>query len=605
MKHLFHLILIAGFLQSCVNNNLSTSQTADIKRVETSLVHRTYFEGDSLWSIEERMKYYGVPGVSIAVIKDNKIEWEKAYGVMDKESKLPVTTSTLFQAASISKPVSAYCILTLAEQKKLNLDENINSYLKSWQLQDNEFTKEKKVSLRELLSHSAGVNVHGFLGYSPGLPVPTLLEVLDGKKPANSEAIRVNKLPGESFRYSGGGFCIMQQMMIDQEGKPFPRIMQELVLHPLGMDNSTYDQPLQPEQLKMAATGYLPNGSMTKGKRHTYPELAPAGLWTTADNLAKFAINLQLGYKGESHIAQSHEIATKMLKPVVKDFVGLGIFISERKKDVYFAHDGWNEGFSSQMIAHRDKGYGVVVMINSNHPEFINELVRAVALTYKWDNYVPQYKKMKITPEQVKEIAGRYFQNNDEVIKVYGYNNHLFKKKLRGEPLEIFKISDSTYVSSDNQLIQFKTNSKNGKLDLLILHPFRYTIESTCPRMETGEKTAFELLEEGDFERSLKAYQDLLKANPNDIAFSENNLIQTGYDLLNAGKMQLAEDLMRMSTFLYPKNFNPYDSYAEACMKNGKDDLAVINYKKSLVLNPSNTNAEKMLEELQRKKTQH
>ncbi len=202
-----------------------------------------------------------------------------------------------------------------------------------------------------MLSHTGGLTVHGFPGYSPDLPVPTTVQVLDGLPPANSAAVRVDKMPEESFRYSGGGYTIMQQMLVDVEGKPFPEILKEKVLAPLHMNNSTYDQPLQATQLKMAATGYLPDGTMTKGKRHTYPEMAAAGLWTTAEDLATFTINIQKTMQGDSGKVLSKVMTDKMLTPFVADFIGLGLFLNKRKEDIYFGHGGWDEGFSSEMVA--------------------------------------------------------------------------------------------------------------------------------------------------------------------------------------------------------------------------------------------------------------
>ncbi len=212
-------------LQFCSPEKKADSVEEKIKQVETGLINPVYLEGDSTWTIEERMKHYHVPGVSIAVIKDGKIEWTKSYGVMDEETKEPVTNETLFQAGSISKPVAAYGALKITEEGKIDLSENVNTYLKTWKLPDNEFTKDKKVALKHLLSHTGGLTVHGFLGYSPDLPVPTLIQVLDGVSPANSPPIRVDKAPETGFRYSGGGYTIMQQMLIDIEGKSFPAIL--------------------------------------------------------------------------------------------------------------------------------------------------------------------------------------------------------------------------------------------------------------------------------------------------------------------------------------------------------------------------------------------
>jgi CubicO group peptidase (beta-lactamase class C family) len=584
---------------------LSCSQPVEpvtdfIRKVETSLIKKVYLEGDSTWTIEARMLHYGVPGVSIAVIKDNKIHWVKSYGIMDKETKEPVTNQTLFQAGSISKPVAACGALRLAEQSKINLDENVNTYLRSWQLPDNEFTKEKKVTLKHLLSHTGGITVHGFLGYSPGLPVPTLIQILNGVPPANSAPVRSDKIPGESFRYAGGGYCILQQMMIDVERKPFQQIMKEQVLQPLEMNNSTYDQPLDVTKLKMAATGYLPDGSMTQGKRHTYPEMAAAGLWTTAEDLAKFAIDISMTVNGKSDKILSKAMANRMITPFVSDFEGLGIFLDQRKNDLYVGHGGWDEGFSSNFLIHKDKGYGVVVLTNSNHPEFIEELIRAVALTYNWSNFVTVYKKMKMDTTTFSKIRGRYRNSSDGVISIYNEGNRLFRKELRSEPNELFKISDSTFISRESdELIQFKTNPADGQLNLLLLNVNGKPAEFTHPLIQINEKVPYEFILAGDFDQALKGYRVLLENK--DPAINEGNINHQGYDLLESGKNKLAQDVFKINTLLYPNSSNVYDSYAEACMKNGYTDLAIINYKKSLLLDPKNNNAVKMLEELEKK----
>jgi CubicO group peptidase (beta-lactamase class C family) len=573
-----------------------------IKKVETGLINPIYIEGDSTWTIEQRMKHYHVPGVSIAVINDGKIEWAKSYGVMDEETKEPVTNQTLFQAGSISKPVAAYGSLKMVEEGKINLDENVNTYLKTWKLPDNEFTKEKKVALKHLLSHTGGVTVHGFLGYSPDLPVPTLVQVLDGTPPANSPPIRVDKAPETGYRYSGGGYTIMQQMVMDIEGKSFPEIAKGKVLQPLSMNNSTYDQPLQGEQLKMAATGYLPNGTMTKGKRHTYPEMAAAGLWTTAEDLAKFAVNIQATLKGESNKVLSKAMTEKMLTPFGSEFDGLGLFINQRKGDIYFGHGGWDEGFSSQMTVSKDKGYGVVVLTNSNHPDFIEELIRSVARTYNWSNYVDSYKKVDMDTSKFATIRGRYRNGSDGMITVSTKGNTLFRKYLRGTPTELFQISDSTYIGRENdQVIQFKKNPADGQLNILLIYDDKQ--EFLHPKLKEGEKVPYEYLLTGDFNNAVKGYEALMKTNPKDDAINEQNLNSQGYDLLNEDKTKLALDVFKINIALYPKSANVYDSYGEACAKNGDLDLAITNYQKALAIEPKKESAVKMLAELQKKKS--
>ncbi len=595
------LLLLVLLLQYCSSPNKGETTQEKIIKVETGLVNPVYLEGDSTWTIEERMKHYHVPGASIAVINNGKIEWAKSYGVMDEETKQPVTNQTLFQAGSISKPVAAYGSLKISEEGKIDINENVNTYLKTWKLPDNEFTKDKKVALKHLLSHTGGLTVHGFEGYSPDLPVPTLVQVLDGLPPANSPPVRVDKAPETGYRYSGGGYTIMQQMLIDIEGRPFPVILKEKVLQPLDMNNSTYEQPLQAEQLKMAATGYLPDGTMTKGKRHTYLEMAAAGLWTTAEDLAKFAVNIQQTIKGESSAVLSKAMTEKMLTPFGSEFDGLGLFIDKRKDDIYFGHGGWDEGFSSRMTAHKDKGYGVVVLTNSNHPDFIEEVIRAVARTYAWSNYVPVYKKLAMDTSKFSTLRGHYRNSNDGLINVYSEGSRLFRKYLRGTPTELFQISESLYIGRENdRLIEFKTNPADGQLNILLVNNDGKE-EFTHPKMKADEKVPYEFLLSGDFVNALKRYQALLKVDPNDPAVKEENLNGQGYDLMQSGKTKLALDVFKINTMLYPASANVYDSYAEACVKNGDTELAISNYKKALAIDPKKESAIKTLAELQKK----
>jgi CubicO group peptidase (beta-lactamase class C family) len=573
------------------------SADANVTAVENSLGRQVHFEDDELWSIDARMKHYGVPGVSIAVIKDNKIIWAKAYGIMDKETNELVTTKTLFQAGSISKPVAAYGALKTVEMGKVSLTEDVNNYLTSWKLPDSEFTKDKKVTLEHLVSHTGGLTVHGFLGYSPDLPVPTAVQVLDGAPPANSPPVRVDKSPGTGFRYSGGGYTVMQQMMVDVHGKTFPEIEKELVLKPLDMDNSTYDQPLDQETVKFAATGYLPNHEQTKGKRHTYPEMAAAGLWTTAEDLAKFAIDIQKTLKGESSKVLSKEMAMRMVTPVKNEkSIGLGIFMEDHDGEIYFGHGGWDEGFSSNLIAHRDKGYGVVVLTNSNHPAFIDELIRSVARVYAWDNYTTNYNKMPIDPLLFSSITGRYSNGGDGLISITREGDKLFFKNLRADsPTELFRITDSTYLTMyENTPMQFKPGP-DGSVKMI-----RYADRAiTHDKLKDDEKVPYEYLLEGEYRKALKGYKDLKKKDPNDNSVSEDNLNSQGYRQLEAGNNDLARNIFKINVELYPDSFNVYDSYADACRKSGDNKEAIANYKKALKINPKNEDSARKLAELE------
>ncbi len=593
----FVLLLIA-IIFSATTFLTAQSTVSKIKQVENGLSNYHQIKGEPTWTIAERMEHYGVPGMSIAVIHDYKVAWTKTYGVVNKETKEPVTENTLFQAASISKPVSAYAALSLVEAGKLDLDKNVNQFLTSWYVPDNDFTKEEKVNLKHIVSHKAGLTVHGFLGYSPGLKVPTLVQLLEGKKPANSPAILVDKVPGGSMRYSGGGYCVMQQMMIDIEKKSFPEIMQAQVLAPIGMTKSTFAQPLPAEKLKLAATGYVPDGSMTKGERHTYPEMAAAGLWTNAAELAKFVIDLQQTLKGNSEKVLTRAMAKKMVTPVEGDFIGLGVFL----RDGRFGHGGWNEGFSSEMTGHMEDGYGVVVMINANQPDFINEVIDAVSRVYNWENAAPQpHEKLAFTNAEIARIAGKYAYSFDENITVYAEDGKVFLKYLTNPaPEELIKVAENKYVRrSRKAVIQFLNDPLKADQSLVFLPEKEgEALDYKNVRVDAAEKLGIEWLMEGNLEKAVAIYQQKKQEQPNFMPAHEEYINRGGYQAMGNGNLDLALNIFKLNVALHPKAYNTYDSLAEAYLKKGEKELAIKNYKKSLELNPKNNNATEMLKNM-------
>jgi len=357
---------------------------ARIRRVETGIVAVDSRTDAGTTTITDRMVRTGIPGVSLTVIHDGRIEWAKAYGVREAGKTEPVTPRTLFQAASISKPVAAAGALRLAQDGLLQLDEDVNQQLVMWKVPENEFTRSKKVTLRGILTHSAGLTVHGFPGYAAGGQVPGLLQVLDGIEPANSAPIRVDTEPGMKSRYSGGGFCVLQQLIIDLTGKPFAQFMRDTVLARLGMRDSAYEQPLPPGLQERAAAGHRADGTVIEGKFHIYPEMAAAGLWTTPSDLASFAIELQEARAGISHRLLSQETATDMLTPRF-DGRGLGIRVLGEGRSARFEHGGSNAGFRCQMVAMMETGDGAVVMTNSDAGAVLAaEIIRSIAKEYRW-----------------------------------------------------------------------------------------------------------------------------------------------------------------------------------------------------------------------------
>ncbi|MCY3599348.1 MAG: serine hydrolase [Gemmatimonadetes bacterium] len=350
--------------------------------VESSLMPVFTIRGEPVARrpLADRMADLGVPGVSVAVLVDGEIAWARGYGLADVESGRPVTPNTLFQAASISKPVAALAALRLVESGRVDLDGDVNAYLTSWQVPENEFTEQAPVTLRGLLTHRAGLTVWGFPGYGPDEEAPDGPGVLDGH--GNTDPVRVYKAPEESWRYSGGGYTVMQQLVADVRGAPFAEVMREEVLDPIGMARSTYEQPIPPERRDDIATGYRPNGDRVPGGWHTYPEQAAAGLWTTPSELALYAREMQRAWRGESTGVLGEALAREMLTPDADDW-GLGPAISGDGER--FRHGGSNQGFRCTFAAYIDGDNGVFVMTNSDSgSELASEIAITVAHAYGW-----------------------------------------------------------------------------------------------------------------------------------------------------------------------------------------------------------------------------
>ena len=384
----------------------STPQQAEerIRRVENGLIplDQNRQPGQPA-KLAERMRFYKVPGVSVAVIHRGELEWARGYGVLEAGNPEPVTTGTLFQACSISKPVTAVGVLALVQQKKLALDEDVSQKLKTWKVPENQFTKEKRVTLRGLLSHTAGVTVSGFTGYATDEPVPTLLQILDGVKPANSQPIRVDSTPGSQWRYSGGGFMVVQQLLIDVAGERFPELMRRIVLQKMGMKDSTFAQPLPGRLAARAARGHRETGEKIKGNWHIYPEMAAGGLWTTPSDLARLVIELQRSKAGKSEKVLSMLSTNEMFSGQMKEFPvakvserygrpisnqGLGFRLEGNGAAARFSHHGGNEGYRCFIVAYVNSGEGAIVMTNSDNAfELIQEIVRSIAKEYGWRDY--------------------------------------------------------------------------------------------------------------------------------------------------------------------------------------------------------------------------
>jgi CubicO group peptidase (beta-lactamase class C family) len=338
-------------------------------------------------TLREVMQRFHTPGMSIAVIKDFKIQWAKGYGVADVKTGYPVEVDTLFQAASISKPVTAMAALKLVQDGRFSLDDDVNKLLKTWHVPASDLRREQPVTPRSLFSHTSGANDgFGFPGYAPSKPLPTPVQILNHDSSSNVGPVLFTRPPYRAYKYSGGGVLIMQVALTDLTGEPFDQFMQETILNPLGMSDSTYQQPLPEDRAHHAAHAHGDDGQAMDAPWHVYPEQAAAGLWTTPSDLARVAIDLQRAIRGPAGMVLKQATAREMIAPTGVGPFAVGFGIEKKGEGWYFSHSGGNWGFRCYLFAHVRKGYGVVIMTNSDMGGgVIDEIAARVAAAYGWD----------------------------------------------------------------------------------------------------------------------------------------------------------------------------------------------------------------------------
>jgi CubicO group peptidase (beta-lactamase class C family) len=410
--------------------------------------------------LAQRLAYYHTPAVSVAVMDSGKIVWARAWGMADQKAGRAATTETLFQAASISKPLTATAALSLVEEGRLSLDADVNQYLKSWQVPASEHAHGQPVTLRRLVTHTAGLTIHGFPGYARSAKIPTAVQVLRGE--GNTKSVVVDTTPGSRWNYSGGGYTVTQVLLGDVTGLPFATLMQQRVLGAMHLTRSTYQQPLPEARWGEAATGYRPSGDPVEENWHVYPEQAAAGLWTTPTDLATWGLAILAAYNGTTGGVLSPTMAKQMLTPGLGNY-GLGPAIFPDSKS--FGHGGANEGFRCQITVFFD-GRGVAVMTNSDAGgNVIREVLTTLAAAYGWPAFTPVEKTVAQLPAAtLAEIAGRYRlpdDTNNVVVTLEG--GRLFLTHPAFGRVELLPQSDSSLFMRDDGTT-FTVVRENGQV---------------------------------------------------------------------------------------------------------------------------------------------
>lgn len=454
------LLIALLILQSLVSGAKPAGETlegeaASIARIEASIVPSFVIDGGPPWeaSLEQRMRELGIPGMSVAVIREGEIAWTKAWGFADLEGERHATTRTLFQAASISKPLAALAALRMVDEELLDLDADVNEVLSSWQVPAHDFGPEP-VTLRRLLNHSAGLNVGPVGAYDVGNNLPTVVQILAGE--GKSDAVEVVARPGSAFRYSGGGYTVLQQLLVDlDDRRSFAELLDETVLAPLEMEDSVYAQPLPDELREFAANGYFDVGRPVGGGSRIYPALAAAGLWTTPTDLARYAISIHKARAGGEHAVLSASRIEEMLIPGLNEW-GLGPQVVADGN--LFQHGGSNDGFRCQLTLLLEQGDGLVIMTNSDQAApMLGEFLLTVAQEYNWPGFAPVRKQVvPQEPEVYRQLEGVYRVEGWGSVRVVYRDESLWAERSWDDTVELLPESSTTFFTVDDaQTVQF------------------------------------------------------------------------------------------------------------------------------------------------------
>lgn len=464
---------------------------ARAKRVESGLPAVSQGDRTLQLSLTQWMEALAVPGVSIAVIEDGRVAWAKAYGVTTRGPLgSPITPGTTFQAASIAKPVTALAVLHQVEEGVFELDADVNDYLQSWKLPHGEPQGGERVTLRRLLAHTGGITPGGFPGYARAASLPGIVQILDGAAPASNSAARVVAKPGSKVAYSGLGYTLLQLALEDHLDRPFESILQDTVLRPLGLGDSSFDQILSDADAARAARGHVGIGVAVDGGWRAYPESAAAGLWTTPTDLAKLVVDVANSKRDGSGRLLSRDMARQMLSPH-RDEMGLGFVVRDGDAHGHFAHSGGNAGYFAHFEMLVDSGQGVVIMTNSDAGQALASLVVAsVAKEYDWplpdrreispgrierlfaqfDRVASKRVKVQLAPEILARYAGKYELAEGLLFDITLVDGQL-RLRLGDQPqFPLFAESDERFfLEAVDAQITFVVNSA-GQSTALILH---------------------------------------------------------------------------------------------------------------------------------------
>lgn len=561
-------------------------------------------------SYEAFLKHFKVSGLSFAVVDNYEVVFSHTVGEKAFGSKDYIDENTAFSTASISKPVTATIAAMLAEQGKLDLDAPISQYLKRWKMPQSPLTKNVPITMRHLLSHTAGMSQGGYADFHLGDDVPTTIDTLNGLKlPRYKKPISVMFTPESQWEYSGGGYVIVQVALEDIMGKPLQQLAQNMLFEPLGMKNTTMFQNGHPNFLTNVAKVHDAKQKVIRDGIPICPQIAPSGMWSTPQDMAKFTIEVQQALAGKNTKVISNKVAKTTTNIKTLDTTGgwsAGWMRFEAKGNIdWFSHGGSNTGTGGHVMASMENGKGIMVFINAFTPQrnrAINTLIKQVITSLNWKE--SRQATTALSANDSKQMIGRYLSPLDQVVTI----EQRAGKLVYVDPLvagggrfesEMFYQGDGKFALNEQpNLVGIKLNPLDKQLYLMTYRESANLKNFAMRKLSANEKMPFEVALKSDIKQTLNAYNMWKKNKPNSRLLTANALNNAGYGALQQKNIKGAINLFTVYTEFYPEDANAYDSLGEAVMKSGDLKQSIVWYKKSLALNPNNVHAKKMIEEI-------
>jgi CubicO group peptidase (beta-lactamase class C family) len=596
------LFLILNSCNSQKKINFEDQMNASIQNLE--------YNG-SLLNAKEVMDSLGLKGLSVAVFENYEIAWTKTWGVKDVVSNDKMDENTTFCTASVSKPVTATLFAVLEEKGLIDLKVPVATYLKRWKLPESDLAAGIDITLEHLLSHTAGTSQHGHKDLYKGDIILTPVQSLNGEIPESNgnRKLEFRDTPGTSWRYSGGGYVIAQIAVEDYLGKSLADLAQEHLFSPLKLKNTTFIQPNEPAFfLSNVAKSHDGNGNIIRDGIQISPQLAPSGLWSTPTDMAIFMIEIQKALKGVKTKVISKEVAKRITDVMTIKFMGGWSLGWERRfafgNHDWFSHGGSNRGMGGHIYASMEGGNGIAFFGNGGNDQRIpvlNSLRSSIIKSHGWGVPLNKSKHKTITQAIANKVIGNYVSEFAEIVPVEYKDGRLFAKDFEGgQRLELFYLGNNVFeVDQSKRIVRFDaTNPADGKKYMASLVQNGVETEISYYLTKIDGKLPFTYLQEGNYEEGLKAYKRAQNNNPKNGIISENVLNNTGYQELGKKNYEIAFSVFKICTILYPKSANAFDSLGEFYMLRGDNKNALINYKKSLELDPKSENAKAMINKL-------